>query len=468
MASHKIYDADILLDASDILTKVNKCRNVATGVKTFKTQCNLAHIATSPHQVAALLNKWKNKKNIICKVPMSDYNLIISLGAIGFKLIQKILDPVKPYEYIGIYKLRRQPHNVQKSRKSAQITTYQKTFILNNDPRALKPLAVDHLRHILQHIYNLTETKNSAACPTFLYISEFENDGGYKYQSTYFNTKCYLMNLLSDEKTIITDKTFLYRAMKYQYPSKVLEYMGTSYTYPEFMTSGIVPSRQNPYIAKPAGTLGKGGKGIIMLEDIRDVRKLEQAEQNHKYADFIISEYIMNPLLFHKKKFHCRVYFIASLVNGACKTYLYPIGKILTARLAYKAKDFSNSSIHDTHFDSTDVDYMFPHDLPDFMRSKFQDITWPKICEIFECISNILKPYCKPYPNAKNAYEIFGADVMIRDDYTPVLLEVNEHIAYTTKKREKIIKLSHDIFEFLEKSVFSEAFQHNSSIMSLI
>lgn len=330
------------------------------------------------------------------------------------------------------------------------------TFIIDNDSKAITTLDVTYLRNLMNTKYKLQEIKDPRAAPTFLYISEHLVPSGMKYLPTYFNTRCHLMNIISNAKSIITNKLNLYNEMKRISPGAIG--MPISYTFTEFMK--LEHPDKMPldkiYIAKPSGKMAFGGAGIIILDGPAKIEMFKKMNSAHK-QNFLINEYITNPLLFKGRKFHCRMTFIASSINGYYRTYLLPNGRIVTAKSQYKTADFDNTDIHDSHLKSTDADYNLPNSFPANIKKQYVSITWPKIQEIFKNVSRVLERHCKPYPNAKNAYELFGADVMITDAFEPLLLEVNEHPSYKTVSAMYASDLAKYTFKYLENSVFAVA-----------
>lgn len=332
---------------------------------------------------------------------------------------------------------------------------YPPTYIISHDtrPNAKKRLYLNYLRNYLKQ-YNLTETKNPHTPTTFLYLDELSN---YKFDPRYYNTKCWLANVLSDDKSVITNKFQLYKNMKATFPHLVNKYMAPSYTIEEFynLTADL---NKEVFIVRPSEVSSKsgfGGRGIIILDSPSKLETLKELAQTEK--NLIISRYITNPLLFHNRKFHLRIYYIISIVKDVFRSYVYPKYKILTAKEPYKNANYSNPDIHDTHFKTTDVDYIAPDSLPLHDKKSFITIVNPKIKELFHLVSEIVKPHCSPYPNAANAFEVLGCDVMITDDYDVVLLEVNNHIGYNYHKESNRQIVSKNLFKLINDGVLKYA-----------
>ena len=50
--------------------------------------------------------------------------------------------------------------------------------------------------------------------------------------------------------------------------------------------------------------------------------------------------------------------------------------------------------------------------------------------EIARAAYNILSSSIDFYPESKKGYEIFGVDILVRSDYSIVLLEINDKVGY--------------------------------------
>ncbi len=77
---------------------------------------------------------------------------------------------------------------------------------------------------------------------------------------------------------------------------------------------------------------------------------------------------------------------------------------------------------------------------------------------MFHLVSEIVKLHCRQYPNAANAFEILGCDVMITDSYDVVLLEVNNHIGHGYHKEVNRHIFSRNLFKLLNNGIFKYAF----------
>jgi hypothetical protein len=197
------------------------------------------------------------------------------------------------------------------------------------------------------------------------------------------------------------------------------------------------------WIFKPIYSMG-GGENIIICKTFDDFKKyintmlkkktkLYSKLNNKKYdnmgefvknkytVEWVLQEYINNPLLIYEKKFHLRIHYIYDKSNN--KNYIYNTCEVFTAKSKYKTYNYLNKDIHDTHFTSTDKCYYFPKDFINIIGQHKVDSINKQLVELFKGVSRCLTSKC--YPESKNCFHIFGADVMITDDYTVKLIEIN-------------------------------------------
>ena len=169
-------------------------------------------------------------------------------------------------------------------------------------------------------------------------------------------------------------------------------------------------------------------------------------------------------------KFHFRTYFIPSIINGIFKVYYLDICRIYTAKLPYRAKNYYNTNIHDTHLKSTKADFFFTKSKYYFRQNNIdifhndlnkQNIgieinynnIWQQIEEILHNISIILSKDVSLFDNNKNGYYIFSADYMITQEQQVILLEVNHQTGINF--RNETIKLEFDkhLFKLIDETI---------------
>ena len=323
---------------------------------------------------------------------------------------------------------------------------YSNQFIISSKTN-MAGLDYSSLRYCLKK-QGLTETFNPKSHPLLLWLEQLNNN---LFDKKYYYTKCFIMNILSDEKTIITDKYQLYINFNKYYPKECIQYMAQTWDLRDFIkdnnnifnnvVNNVVntDSNNNPnpkskvYIVRPVGKGAFSGKDIIRVYDNTTLQNAKSL-LHKKYDNIIISEYITNPMLYTGRKFHLRTYFLISIINGKYKTYFYDIYELFTALNPYTNNDYTDTNVHDTHFKSTPIDILCPYDLDITQQNIFTKHIYPKMKTCMSYISKLMEPHTKPYPQAENAFEIFGCDFLIKDNYDVVLMEINDKTGFTMHK----------------------------------
>jgi len=258
----------------------------------------------------------------------------------------------------------------------------------------------------------------------------------YRYKNLWTMDKK-MFNMINFEKyQSVIDKFKLYLFMKKNYEDIYKKYMIEQY---EFDIYDIYPFKYKNLFEN--GKLwilkiveGGSGKHIYVIhnyiEFVKKIKDLQKLDDNtiKKYPTFVLSEYINNPLTFNNKKFHIRMYYMFNPSNQ--KGYLHKYGCIYTAEKDYVQKNYNNKKIHDTHFGSTPADYYFPHEFINlYSKDVILDI-YEQLKEIFHYIKLLSKGEC--YPESNKCYQIYGADIMITDDFRVKLIEINSRIGIAT------------------------------------
>ena len=132
------------------------------------------------------------------------------------------------------------------------------------------------------------------------------------------------------------------------------------------------------------------------------------------------------------------------------RSILFPKFRLLTALQPFINGDYRNKKIHDSHVGSTNDDY-FLEDLP----LNVQKVVRDKVEKIYNLLISKIK--VQPYPEAKNAYEILGIDVMIDKKLNVYLLEVNQNAGVTMFKKESSFI---DSFLDMEFEIINDGLNH--------
>lgn len=268
----------------------------------------------------------------------------------------------------------------------------------------------------------------------FLFVQErFSSPESYTIHSNLKNS------LTSEEVSNIGFKDKLYRNIIEKYKNK--PYLNKTY-YHNIKTDSVARlqkhfEKQIPWIIKPV--FSNSGIGIDIVNNYKELQEyFNTTKRGNRY---VIQEYITNPMLFKRKKFHIRFYFMFHNQS----IFLYTKNPVAFSELNYKKSDFHNKDIHDTHFRGR-WDTFFPKDFK--MLTKLQkDNIMTDVKKIVIDISGIVKTTC--YKETKNCYQIFAMDVMITKELQIKLLECAINFTKLTKSRKDV---RDDIKELIQSS----------------
>jgi uncharacterized membrane protein YgcG len=295
-----------------------------------------------------------------------------------------------------------------------------------------------------------------------------------KYDKSIYEIKTILKNLLvgggvkgdTDNKDVITNKSCLYTNMKKQFPSIYKKYMMKTYAWNKLYSyrDGDV------VIIRPVGPGAGGGADVYVVNTTNEFNK--SITKLKRYKQVIITNYIVNPLLLKSlsyKKFHLRMYLMICTFKNGFEWHFWNKGKIITAELPYVPDDYTNPLIHDTHFKSTHINKYFPEDL--HLEGSVISKLYKQMNEIMEASANIIKKHTFSYPESKYAFEVFGVDMMITDDFVVKLIEINARHDYGVDDLKKENGDKHNqfcssFFDWIYENAITPVFDGNSGSSS--
>ena len=159
--------------------------------------------------------------------------------------------------------------------------------------------------------------------------------------------------------------------------------------------------------------------------DIDKYNKINGLNKKFRYnIEWVLQEYITNPLLFEERKFHMRGIFFYNFSNNKKKGYLYDDLLLITAKLPYVNGDYKNKEIHDSHFKTTIREFMtLDKDFKNIYGEEKVNYIFNQTKYIVKYIYKLINAKC--YPEVKNCFNIYGFDIMILDDFTVKIIENN-------------------------------------------
>lgn len=291
------------------------------------------------------------------------------------------------------------------------------------------------------------------------------------YGKELYNVECGIKNLLFDSKKAIADKGLLYFNMLEMFPEETRHMLAESFDCEqESKLPAIGPD--DVFIFRPV--MLSAGVGISVrkaptLKYIRDaVERAQSADDFLKKrrirTKVLMSRYVADPLLWQGKKFHLRAYFLASVMRGEYRTYLWSEGKVLTAKKPYVNDSLDDKGIHDTHVLTTTGDPFFPGDIA------AGGITPGQFAQIFSamertmtCVSRVLHKHARGYGESKYAFEVFGVDFLVRRDLSVLLMEINDRVGYHFSSEGAATLFYERYFDWINATIIKPLFAHSPS-----
>ena len=264
--------------------------------------------------------------------------------------------------------------------------------------------------------------------PTFFYLDSMKI-----YDRKYWSYKSEIKNLIGDQKNHLTNKANLHLMLTDKYIMKDYNYQVGS----DLEEYKNIFRGSKKWILKPSkGRQGIGIKIVTKFNEMKNFFEKEVKDINfEKIKDtdkWVIQEYIDDPLLFGKKKFHFRIYF---LIVGK-EIYYFERYIIATAAKNYQKGNYDDTDIHDSHYNEKSIrNKIFPED---FTKDKnLIDNINSQVYEIFKNVKDNIRLPMKCYPGDKNCYEIFAADIMLTKSHILKVLEFNHHMGYPESMDKK-------------------------------
>ena len=301
--------------------------------------------------------------------------------------------------------------------------------------------------------------------PALIWYGLDQTPVNYSLIAQHYNTIAYVGNYIGQLNSI-NDKQLLYFNIKKYFPNEYLNFMPLSF----LLTKNTTYNYGYIYIARPinlmapeAGEKKKAfsGKDIIYITNQTTMNTAIKLLDI--YDNILISEYIKKPLLFKGKKFHLRIAFLITYYNSVLKTYLFNDSLFRTAKLPFILDHFDNMDIHDTHFDTTEQEYIFPDDFTTknigiLISNEIKYKIQKDIIEILKKVSIVLSNnLTEIYSNLKNSFQLEGIDIMITDDFKPILIECNKNPGFAANYNIGI-EWQRKFFDFIDRNAISPLF----------
>ena len=204
----------------------------------------------------------------------------------------------------------------------------------------------------------------------------------------------------------------------------------------------------NIWIVKPSRL--SRGRGIVCYKNLVEI--LDRTRQGGLW---VVQKYIENPLIIHKRKFDIRQWVLVTDWNPLT-VWFYEECYLRFGALEYDTSNIENRYIHLTNNSVTkyckveeeiEGNMWSSTEFEEYLKKEnprddnvFQNRIKPSMKKIV--YSSLLSAQKYMEPN-KNAFELYGYDFMVDDDYNAWLIEVNCSPAmdYSTKITERLVKM---------------------------
>ena len=175
------------------------------------------------------------------------------------------------------------------------------------------------------------------------------------------------------------------------------------------------------YIVKPENSLSRTGVGVVR----NYLELMSHLDHYSEYQEWIIQDYIDNPLLFNNKKFHFRIYVIYVQTENSTTTYLSKNGFIYTANKEFESDTFDPNIVLSGENSKNNVFYI-PEDFTrSFGKQVWDNMVFPQIVKITRETIRSTVEHLKCPAKKQKCFKILGYDILINNDYKCFLAEIN-------------------------------------------
>ena len=179
------------------------------------------------------------------------------------------------------------------------------------------------------------------------------------------------------------------------------------------------------WIIKPENDSFRNGVKII-----NSYNQLESWINKYKYKNWIIQNFIDNPLLYNNHKFHLRIYAIIINSKKSYNVFVYKNGFIYLASHLYNNNDLLDLKSNLTGEGSKEQVKLFPEDfINKFKKNKYIQIKNQINKIIYDSVMSVknkLKCYNKTVDS--KCYKLIGYDILIDNKFNAHLLEINTRL----------------------------------------
>ncbi|XP_073941050.1 tubulin glycylase 3A-like, partial [Choristoneura fumiferana] len=202
--------------------------------------------------------------------------------------------------------------------------------------------------------------------------------------------------------------------------------------WPQIDIDGVL----NIWIVKPGAKCR--GRGIQLMNNIKDIIGLINIPTAQK-SRYVVQKYIENPLVVYDTKFDIRQWFLITncqpLTIWVYKdSYLRFSSQIFSLSNYHESVHLTNNAVQTKYKNNGERDKALPdenmwdcHTFKAYLRQIGKHELWDsKIYPgIKQCLIGAMLACQESMDKRQNSFELYGADFMLTEDFTPWLIEIN-------------------------------------------
>ena len=438
-------------------------------------------------------NTEKHFKNNQCS---KDYGVLLKNEELNKNLL---IDHLRKYDYQKLVLLKPSPYCPKPHPRTIFYMSvkpkedpYQYKYLENTEEVIIKDPNYFVITNTFSTFYNVkffaanyngVFTNNTEGW-NFNYLWKNENNDPFEKGLYHIKNKYQLIGRFPFEHTFKDGLNKFYNKLREKFPDD-FNYIPETYLNPDQkdeIYNKFHNYQYNPkdvWLFKPARD--SFARGVEILDNYEEIKKT-------KFRNFLISRYIMNPMLIRNKKFDMRAYVLVTGMNPL-KIYFYKDGyvKIPVKDFSLEKKDIKDGCIHITTSDTNLVcfggkEYKYDTDIYDEPSNFWSYVFFERYCnryginytDIMEQMKDIfIKTFIsldsdfiellknKHYQD-RNLFQIYGLDLLIDENSKVYLLELN---------RNPSMRGGHAVADYIYENIIADIlnivgivpFSHNDS-----
>jgi hypothetical protein len=247
------------------------------------------------------------------------------------------------------------------------------------------------------------------------------------------NLKCFYSNIIHFDAIDIFQKHKLYFITHEYFPEICKKYMKPTFY---ILYTHKYKFDTNYYILRSIYTTSHDDDDMMFITNKKDLEIALEYYESHqnvlnKRATYfnnriLASEVMMNPLLHNGRKVSVHMYYLVTIIDFQLKCFLYNEGKIFLAKKKFsKRKRDLTKDVHNTTYESTQCDLVFPYDLNNKVA---EDSVFQQMKIVLSAVTtnvNMIKHYAL-YNTQNNGFMLTGVNFLIDENYNVFIVNITK------------------------------------------